>query len=233
MIIRLDDASEKMNLENWSRIEKILDKYSNKPIVGIIPENKDPDFQQYPENEQFLTLVKNWEKKNWYIAMHGYNHIFETNDGGLNPVNKKSEFAGLDLDTQKKKIKDGYETLFNKGIRPKIFFAPAHTFDNNTIEALRQETDIRIISDTIANNIYFKDNFYYIPQQSGKCRNLPFKTITFCYHPNNMRKTDFDELDTFIQLNRKNFNDIVLKKRKRNLYDVFLAYLYLKKRRNK
>lgn len=42
--IRLDDACPQMNAEKWARIERILDKYKVKPIVGVIPENRDPDF---------------------------------------------------------------------------------------------------------------------------------------------------------------------------------------------
>ena len=232
MIIRLDDASDKMNTKNWDRIEKILDSYNIKPIVGIIPINKDPDFQHYSTDNNFKQKLKNWEIKGWYIAMHGYEHIFETNEGGINPVNQKSEFAGLDLETQRKKIKKGYHLLKTMGIEPKIFFAPAHTFDANTIEALRIETNIRIISDTIANDIYFKDDFYYIPQQSGKCRNLPFKTNTFCYHPNSMKANDFIELNSFLKKYKEHFQEIKLTKRKINIYDKIINWLYFLRKNN-
>lgn len=43
------------------------------------------------------------EKKGWIIALHGYEHVFETTSGGINPVNNKSEFAGVNLEKQKKK----------------------------------------------------------------------------------------------------------------------------------
>ena len=43
-ILRLDDACPTMNKSKWDRMEKLLDKYSIKPIVGIIPDNKDPEF---------------------------------------------------------------------------------------------------------------------------------------------------------------------------------------------
>ena len=42
--LRLDDACPQMNTEKWARIERILDKYKVRPIVGVIPENRDPDF---------------------------------------------------------------------------------------------------------------------------------------------------------------------------------------------
>ena len=40
-LIRLDDASEYMDLEKWTRISNLLDKYGIKPIFGIIPNNRD------------------------------------------------------------------------------------------------------------------------------------------------------------------------------------------------
>ena len=48
---------------------------------------------------------------------------------------------------------------------PKIWVAPAHSFDWVTLEALRQETDIRLVSDGIALNSYRKNGFDFIPQQ--------------------------------------------------------------------
>lgn len=44
-IIRLDDACPTMNHENWRKVEKLLDKYDIRPIVGIIPNSKDDLFK--------------------------------------------------------------------------------------------------------------------------------------------------------------------------------------------
>ena len=38
------ELQTQMNAEKWARIESILDKYKVRPIVGVIPENRDPDF---------------------------------------------------------------------------------------------------------------------------------------------------------------------------------------------
>lgn len=48
--IRLDDACPQMNLEKWNRIEHLLDQYEIKPLVGVIPDNQDPDFQAEPDH---------------------------------------------------------------------------------------------------------------------------------------------------------------------------------------
>ena len=99
--------------------------------------------------------------------------------GGCNPVNKKSEFAGLQLEEQVIKIKNSWDILERHNIKPEIFFAPAHTFDYKTLQALMDASPIRIISDTIAWDVYTERDFWFIPQQSGSVRKLPFRTVTF------------------------------------------------------
>ena len=225
-IIRLDDASNYMNHDNWNKMELLLEKYNIKPIVGIIPNNKDKDLLKYKKDDSFWNKAIKWQDKGWTIAMHGYEHVYCTNDGGINPVQKRSEFAGNDLKTQENKIGRGFSVLKEKGLIPKVFFAPSHTFDENTLIAIKNKTDIRIISDTIANDVYYKDDLFFIPQQSGIARNLPFRIVTFCYHPNEMKNEDFVNLERFIIKNKDKFidlSDVVLKKRKLNIYDKILT----------
>lgn len=236
-ILRLDDASEYMDVKKWMQIEQLLDKYQVKPLVGVIPDNKDPDmFNVYSKNENFWQTVHRWEDKGWTIAMHGYSHVFETNEGGINPVNPRSEFAGVSLEKQKEKIRLGYEIMSKHGFKPKVFFAPAHTFDRNTLLALKEESDIRIISDTIANDIYYEDGFYFIPQQSGRVRNLPFSVVTFCYHPNIMKNEEsaWKQLGCFLEKNKEKFvtiNQISLTQRPCNLIDRLLKNMYFIRKR--
>ena len=229
-LIRLDDASDYLDIEKWEKIEKLLDKYNIKPIVGIIPLNKDEKLiNDNKKNINFWSKVKKWERKNWSIAMHGCTHVYATKKGGINPVNDRSEFAGLSLQEQEHKISVGLDVFKRNSVVPKIFFAPSHTFDLNTIEALRKQSEIRIISDTVANQTYKLDDFYYIPVQAGKVRRLPFKTVTFCYHPNNMKEQDFIELEIFIRKNRRRFGSVSeLKLRNSGLtfYDKFLRFAY-------
>lgn len=233
-IMRLDDASEYMDVEKWQRMENLLDEYHIKPIVGVIPDNQDPDMVDvYPKDEQFWKKVQRWKKKGWIIALHGYTHVFETREGGLNPVNDRSEFAGVPLERQKEKIRTGVQILQDHGIEPEIFFAPAHTFDENTLEALKEESNIRIISDTIANDVYFENDFYFIPQQSGRVRKLPFKVCTFCYHPNIMEEKDFESLGNFVLQNRNfliDMEQLCSKKKKMSLWDILLREMYFLRR---
>ena len=121
--MRLDDAAEKMDIEKWNRMEQLLDKYSIKPLVGVIPICKDPMMDKYEKDNVFWDKVHRWMNKGWTIALHGYEHVYCTRNGGINPVNKRSEFAGLSLDEQKRKIREGVSVFRENGIEPEVFYA--------------------------------------------------------------------------------------------------------------
>lgn len=233
-LLRLDDASDYMDVEKWQRMENLLDKYGIKPLVGIIPDNKDASLiYNYKQDLTFWNKVLSWKNKGWELALHGCYHKYTTKEGGINPVNKRSEFAGVSLDEQKKMIRHGIDILKRYGIVTNVFFAPSHTFDKNTLIALKEESNIRIISDTIANDVYFENDFYFIPEQSGRVRNLPFKLCTFCYHPNTMSDKDFENLEIFLKKYYFKFvavKEIELKKRLKSLFDKLLHFMYFVKR---
>lgn len=233
-LFRLDDASDYMDVKKWNQIEEMLDKYSVKPLVGIIPHNEDKSLtDKWQQNELFWEKALEWKEKGWRIALHGYNHVYSTKSGGMNPVNKKSEFAGNAIEVQRQKIRDGFAVLCQKGLKPDVFFAPSHTFDENTLKALEIETDIRIISDTVANDVYFSDGFFFIPQQTGTPRKLPMKLATICIHPNTMDERSIAGLERFIIKNRSriiNAYDVQMQKRRLGLLDRLSKKIYFLKR---
>ena len=228
-LLRLDDACEHWNKHKWHKMHDLLNKYNVKPIVALIPKVEDEKFLCYPTDPEYLKTIKQWIREGWTPALHGYNHVLFPSKGGLNPVNNRSEFVGLSLNKQIDKIKKGLKILENNMIEPEIFVAPAHTFDRGTLEALKTETEIRIISDTIAHDVYWDGEYYFIPQQSGKVRALKSEIVTFCYHPNNVSDKQFNILEDFLKLHYQEFGrfeDVKLKKRKKTLYDKMFSLLY-------
>lgn len=234
-IMRLDDASDYMDIEKWDRMKRILDQYNVKPVFGIIPDNKDDSMVNvYSRDEKFWDKMKAWILEGWVPALHGFEHRYISKSGGINPVNARSEFAGITYKEQCEKIEKGYKILKHHGIVPEIFFAPSHTFDKNTLKALKEKTNIRVISDTIADNVYKKDDFWFVPQQSGAVRELPFKIVTFCYHPNMMQDDDYEVLEKFLQAHEDDFiryDSKLLLNRKFGLKDFALKKLYFMKRK--
>ena len=104
-LIRLDDACACMDAKKWQRVEDILDNNGVKPLVGIIPANADPQTMIDSEDSLFWEKAHRWMKKGWDIALHGYDHVCISEDGlnGLNPVWKRSEYAGVPFEKQVEK----------------------------------------------------------------------------------------------------------------------------------
>lgn len=234
--VRLDDACPAMHHEKWNRILSILEIHGIKPMIGIIPQNRDEETMITPPDSGFWDKVKEWDKKGYALALHGFDHICISDNGGINPVHKRSEFAGLPLDLQKNKIRQGYAVLNSHGIKPKYFFAPSHTFDRNTLRALEEETPIRIISDTVALFPYRRYGFAFIPQQMGKFRNIPLPGHwTFCYHPNTLTEEQIYHFERFISENKDKFgsyDDIDTKTLKgKRTADRILGWLFFFQRK--
>jgi len=204
-ILRLDDACPTMDSEKWQRIEEICDKYHIKPIVAVIPNNEDKSMEIDEYNKNFWDKIRSWQKKEWHIALHGYNHKYITHESGFLPFNKASEFAGLSYDEQAEKIKKGWKIFEKENVKSNIWIAPSHTFDLTTLNALKENTSIAIISDGIAIFPFQRYGFNWIPQQIWKFRKMPFGIWTGCFHPNTMNDNEFENLEDFIKENKNDF----------------------------
>lgn len=128
------------------------------------------------------------------------------------------------------------EIFRSHGINPKYFFAPSHTFDKETLIALKEESDIRIISDTIANKPYKVGGFTFIPQMGGHCfvSRIPGQW-TFCLHPSMMQDDHFEAVKDFISEHKNQFirfDQIDLTKTgKKNLIGRLMSWLYFARRK--
>lgn len=232
-IIRLDDACHYSNLSKWKKIENILERHNITPIVAVIPENKDKNLMYSNYNQSFWTLVKSWEKRGWTIAMHGYNHLFHkvSRQKLILPYYNKSEFAGLSLKNQRKKIKKSLDAFSSKGISPKVWIAPAHCFDYITMKALKYESRIDIISDGIAFSPFFFNEFYFIPQQIWALKKKLFGIWTVCLHPDTMTEREIIDFENAILNNKISKNiikiqDIKLEKRRKSIMGRVFSLLF-------
>lgn len=138
--IRMDDITPQMDWERFYSFKAILDEYQIKPLLGIVPDNYDTQLYGSRETEhpEFWSYMRELQKQGWVLAMHGYRHIYATQKGGLFPLNNFSEFAGLPLARQRAMIADGKRILNEKGIMTDLFMAPAHSYDRNTLKALKE-----------------------------------------------------------------------------------------------
>ena len=71
--------------------------------------------------------MKELQKEGWTIAQHGYTHVYTTDEAGLFPLNKFSEFAGVEYSEQYEAVRLGQNILKEHGIETDLFMAPAHS----------------------------------------------------------------------------------------------------------
>jgi len=240
-IFRLDDITPKANWKNIEKIEKIFDKYWSKPIIWVVPNNKDPYLNRFKENNDFWEKIKKLEKKWWIIAQHWYEHIDITSESGILWINNRSEFVWLSFKKQLDRLQKWKNILENKlWIKIKWFMAPDHSFDKNTIKALKK-LNFEYITDWLA--LYPFTFFWlkFLPQQLWSFRNnlywIKSWYATICLHLDEINSNDekfFGKVENFIRKNKENilsWNQIeklnYKKKYKKNIIN-FLFKIYIK-----
>ena len=202
ILIRFDDVAQNMNWDLMSKCESLFDKFNIKPVMGVIPNNKDEELLNYPKRENFWGIVKKWQSKGWEIAMHGYNHIYdrETQKKDFFGYGGKSEFYGHSLDHQKKRIEEGLKIFKKEKVNVRSFFAPNHTYDLNTFKALKAN-GIDYVIDGYGLKPYSEFEINFIPQLFYKEKMLPFGIQSTQVHLNYMSNENFLNFVSFIKKN--------------------------------
>ena len=213
LLIRMDDISENMNWALMDKCEKLFDKFKIKPLLGIIPINKDPELLKLPKNDRFWERVENWKNKGWEITMHGCNHLYtqKSDKNDIFNYGGNSEFYGLDYSMQLNKIKTGLEEFKKRKIKVRSFFAPNHIYDSNTLKALK-DSDIKIIIDGYGLFPYYKNEILFIPQLFYKEIFLPFGIQSTQMHINEWNDEAYKNFEIFVKKNYSkilNLNNII------------------------
>ena len=205
LLIRMDDIAESMNWELMDKCEYLFDKYKIKPLLGVIPANKDPELLKFKKNEKFWEKVNSWNEKGWEITMHGCHHLYTQKSDKKDIFNYggNSEFYGLDYSSQLNKIKRGLEEFNKRKIKIRSFFAPNHIYDLNTLKALK-DSNIKIIIDGYGLFPFYKNEILFIPQLFYKEIFLPFGIQSTQIHINEWNDDVFKNFESFIEKNQKN-----------------------------
>ena len=61
LLIRMDDIAEHMNWKLMNKCETLFDKYNIRPLLGVIPNNKDEKLHIYEKKENFWQKVRLWQ----------------------------------------------------------------------------------------------------------------------------------------------------------------------------
>lgn len=189
-LVRFDDICPTMNWTVWREIENALGEAGVKPILAVVPDNKDPELMAGPAREGFWHEVREWQRRGWTIGLHGYQHRYVTENAGIMGRNRYSEFAGLPYPRQLAKLRNAAGIFEREGVHPDLWIAPAHSFDANTLRALAM-VNITTVSDGYSVLPHVESNgVFWIPQQLGRLRAMPGGVWTACHHHNNWTAAD-------------------------------------------
>ena len=207
-IFRIDDVSENMHWDNFNRLIEICNVYKIRPLIAVVPENKNKDLLKFPKCKfNFFNFIKDLQNLGWKVAMHGLNHVYYTKrKGDLLSIGGETEFTGRSLEEQTKMIAKGLKIFNDNSIAIDTFIAPNHHFDFNTIKALKKN-NITKVSDGYGFYPFENSGLVFVPQLFGKLISFPFGILTSCHHINNFTNKDFELILNFIKTHHTQFID--------------------------
>jgi predicted deacetylase len=183
-LLRFDDLCPGMNWNIWSDIEEALVQRGIKPLLAVVPDNRDAKLQVQAPVDHFWERVRTWQSWGWTIGLHGFQHKYVTRHTGIVTTRTKSEFAGLNARDQGEKLRRGAEIFARQGIRSSVWIAPNHSFDWTTVTLL-SGLGMSIISDGHFRFPYVcAQEMFWVPQQLFRLRPAPAGMWTVCYHHN-------------------------------------------------
>jgi predicted deacetylase len=197
-LLRLDDLCPTHRPALWERFRKVIEEFRVRPILAVIPDNRDPQLNGSPYDSRFWDQMREMEAAGATIAVHGYQHRCHTLGESLLGLSQRSEFAGVDPDRQRAWIRAGFEILRGKGLDPKLWIAPRHGFDRNTLRGLEAE-GVKFISDGFARVPCRRHGVIWIPQQLWSPVSKSKGVWTICIHPHSATAGDAERLRWFLK----------------------------------
>lgn len=192
-----------MNWERYVQLKEIFSRHGVRPLIAVVPQNEDPEFLRYPPVPvDFWSEIRARQKDGWHVALHGYRHRYDSESPGLLGVSKRSEFAGHSYQEQLDRLRKGKQIFEREQLHVETFVAPSHSYDSNTLLALR-EVGIRNVSDGFTLYPYYEEGLLFVPQLVETPRAFPFGLHTFCLHSNTMSDKLTERVDAFLSRNRE------------------------------
>ncbi|HEY1768356.1 MAG TPA: DUF2334 domain-containing protein [Terracidiphilus sp.] len=206
-LLRLDDLCPTVSLEGWRHCRALIEEFQIRPILAVIPDNHDPRLRISPPDPGFWDQLRAMEADGATIGLHGYRHRCASSGRSLVPLSRESEFAGVSAQIQRDWIGAGLRILRGQGLDPKVWVAPRHGFDRETLSALRSE-GIQLLSDGFAARPFRRDGVVWIPQQIWQPVEKAEGLWTICLHPHTIGNCEIAKLRAFLKGHATQFTSI-------------------------
>jgi predicted deacetylase len=203
-LIRLDDFCPTMLVDRRERFLSVLARHAVLPILAVVPDNQDPDLNRQAIDPGFWDRMRSLQAAGATIAMHGFRHLCASRGASLLGLHRQTEFAGVDPVLQRQWVRSGLAILREHKLNPRLFVAPRHGFDRNTLRALKEE-GLDVLSDGFARRSITRHEIVWIPQQLWEP--VPKRTglWTICIHTNTAPASLEQTLDTFLRNHARDF----------------------------
>ncbi|MGB8029319.1 MAG: DUF2334 domain-containing protein [Terracidiphilus sp.] len=206
-LLRCDDLCPTVPLERWRRVESLIEEFKLQPILAVVPDNRDPELVVSTPDPGFWQRMRALEVSGAVVGLHGYRHDCTSLGRSLLRLADTSEFAGVPAQTQRTWIIDGLRILHAHGLNPRIWVAPRHGFDRNTLDVLGAE-GIALLSDGFARVPFLRGGATWIPQQLWGPVDKPKGLWTICVHANTASDADISALRAFLTVHADQFTSV-------------------------
>jgi hypothetical protein len=206
-LLRFDDLCPTMDRGRWGRFVPLLERYGIKPILAVVPENHDPELMVAAEDAGFWHEMRQWQRRGAAIGLHGYRHLCQSSGGGLIPLHRQTEFAGVAEEQQRAWIETGLEILRGHGLEARVWVGPRHGTDVATVQAL-EAAGITVISDGLWRRPMRWHGAVWIPQQLWEPREMPEGVWTICLHAHTASEELVAKLERFLELHADAFTTV-------------------------
>ncbi len=151
-----------------------------------------------PADSGFWEQMRELEAAGAAIALHGLAHLCTQPRTQSHPSASVSRnFPACRSKRSGARIHTGIAILRGNGLNPRLWVAPRHGFDKNTLAALREE-GIRYLSDGMARIPFLREGVVWIPQQVWEPVRGSAGFGTICLHPNSVDNDQAQKLRAFL-----------------------------------
>ena len=200
IIVRMDDICPTMDYERFKRFSDMFDRLGVSPLLGLVPDNKDPKLDVQGEIDGYWDIIKSKIEKGWDVSMHGvYHDSVGKSKGLISGKIGKTEFAGVPYEKQIETLSYGKKTLELHGIEVDTFMPPYHSYDINTLKALN-ELDFKYISDGRSKSPYVLEGIKHVPANDA-WRTQFSGVLTICIHSNEESEKNISDIERFLEAN--------------------------------
>ena len=204
-LFRMDDITATMDWGRFWALLRLFQRHRVKPLLGVIPDNQDRKLNCQKPDPRFWDIMRSLVERDVVeIAQHGYQHVLERDSN--HPLLQRrdsrrtlsSEFAGYSFNEQLEKIEKGRALLQENGLFTDFWFAPNHSFDLTTLNALKT-AGFTAVSDGLSLLPYKERGLIFVPQQLWRPAWAPCGVFTICLHSNEITNGEIKAIRHFLR----------------------------------